>query len=127
MDGSTSLLVQARLERTIRSGQRETHDPSHISPEKWEELITSLSRTTFYDAPPSRDDLAAIIKVFGDSELCLNSNLMHETHHLTQPTVDIGLPARMVTSSASANAEAQCNRASATNVEKRSAVAVIRF
>jgi len=50
--------------------------------EKWEELITSLSRTTSYAAPPSRDALAATIKVFGDSELYLNSNLMYETHHL---------------------------------------------
>lgn len=50
--------------------------------EKWEELITSLSRTTFYAAPPSREELADIIKVFGDSELCSNSALMRETHHL---------------------------------------------
>jgi len=35
---------------------------------KWDELITSLSRTTFQSAPPSREELAAIIKVFGDSE-----------------------------------------------------------
>ena len=50
--------------------------------EKWEELINSLSRTTFQSAPPSREELAAIIKVFGDSELCFHSNLMHETHHM---------------------------------------------
>ena len=46
--------------------------------EKWEELITSLSRTTFYAAPPSREELADIIKVFGDSELYSNSTLMRE-------------------------------------------------
>jgi hypothetical protein len=46
--------------------------------EKWEEIITSLSRTTFQSAPPSREELAAIIRVFGDSEFYLNSNLMHK-------------------------------------------------
>ncbi len=50
--------------------------------EKWDELITSLSRTTFFAAPPSRDELAAIIKVFGDSELYFDCTLMRETHHL---------------------------------------------
>ena len=50
--------------------------------EKWDELITSLSRTTFYAAPPSRDELADIIKVFGDSELCFDSTLIRETHPL---------------------------------------------
>jgi len=50
--------------------------------EKWDQLITSLSRSTFHSAPPSREELAAIIRVFGDSELCLNFNLTHKTHHL---------------------------------------------
>ena len=51
--------------------------------QKWEELIVSLSRpTTFYTAPPSEEELASIIKVFGDSELCANSSLMREAHHL---------------------------------------------
>jgi hypothetical protein len=40
--------------------------------EKWDELIVSISRTTFYAAPPSKEELAAIIKVFGDSKLSLN-------------------------------------------------------
>ena len=42
--------------------------------EKWEEVITSLTQT-FY-APPSREELAAIIRVFGDSKWCLCSTLM---------------------------------------------------
>jgi hypothetical protein len=50
--------------------------------EKWEELITSLSQTTFQSAPPSKEELAAIIRVFGDSELCFNSIQMHKAHHL---------------------------------------------
>jgi len=50
--------------------------------EKWDELINSLSQVTFQSAPPSREELAVIIKVFGDSELCFHSNLVHKTHHL---------------------------------------------
>ena len=52
--------------------------------EKWDELINSLSRpSTFYTAPPTEDELASIIKVFGDSELYFESTLARETHHLT--------------------------------------------
>ena len=39
--------------------------------EKWEELVISVSRT-FYAAPPSKEELAAIIKVLEDNKLSLN-------------------------------------------------------
>ena len=78
---------KARQDFLRKRGQNQAIDEKLTIPltallEKWEELITSLSQTTFYSAPPSREEMAAIIRVFGDSELYLDSNLMHKTHHL---------------------------------------------
>jgi len=62
----------------------------------------------FYAVPPSKEKLAAITKVLGDSKLVLNTVwLLMKPTTWTQPTVDTGRHVPMVMSSASASMEVQ--------------------
>jgi hypothetical protein len=74
---ATSMGRKARQDFSLKQGSGERQEQiireKLITPlssilEKWEELIVSLSRWTFYSAPPSTEELAAIIRVFQDSE-----------------------------------------------------------
>jgi len=72
---------QARLLRMRGSEERQSEVirekllvPLNSLLEKWE-VIISISRT-FYAAPPSKEELAAIIKVLGDNKLSLNLVLL---------------------------------------------------
>jgi hypothetical protein len=63
------LRKQGSDERQLQVISEKLTTPLSAILEKWDELIVSLSwRGTFYTAPPSGEELASIVKVFGDSE-----------------------------------------------------------
>jgi len=62
------LRKQGSDERQLQVISEKLTTPLSAILEKWDELIVSLSwRGTFYTAPPSGEELASIVKVFGDN------------------------------------------------------------